>query len=1089
MNRLAKVALALLCLLALAVPAVAQLTTVTAATGSLKIGPTVVSSGTVSIVFTDPTTGDPVSFAVGGGGLSVGVNPQASAYVCTVANGAITGAVGGGSCQVPDDSLTAPANPAISHSITICQTPSSGSIIPTCGVLTGVQGITGSTWNLAAYQPSASASSSVPAGVYTGCGTPTFAANVGAIYFDTCQSPALLYVRSTSSAWTVATAASTAAISAGTGIGVSVASGVTTVTNTAPLSSSALQTILAAAPFGISGAEGCNDNGQQGWGGVVYAIPGTVGQVTCNGYLFTDGTGGIGSSDAQGNLRWALGGMGLPVGQMAAFNGRIGIGSGVNPSDAVAVSQLPASQSAATHQFLKSYSGGSAGTFASGQPAYTDLTGAPMVSVYTYGATGNGTTDNTTALQTALTASQTTQQCLYLPPGTYKTTAMLTFNSSRTLCLRGDSWQNTAIVYQGTGTVDSALKVQQTSGSYWQDVDIRGLGIAANAHASYAFHALQATGTMDTVAFQGGSASAFEGNFWNGQRDLRNLYVGPSFAPTGSSTCVNGITFDNGLSGTSGTYYPSGQFTLTMPIVTGCTGIGLNLPNVSEVTVVNGQISGNHQEMYLNCASPTSGCNAVGTTLINVLLEDGDSVASQVYGNKNHFIELMGATALNVYGSRNVFENSDFGGTLTVKSGAVNNEFRDNYIMLTPTDSGTGTHGEGNTDNTGALLAGNWNRVASTDTNSVLGVSAFGTAATHASTDFDASGAAAARAATGACASGQYETADGTSGPTCAQVAYSQVSGTPSTSTTVNGQTCTLGSTCTVTAPPSAAVAVTLGGLNTTTAPSDAQIPIAQSASAYAPKTVSGDCTLADTGAITCTKTSGTAFGTLATASAVAASGVTSTTAYGAAYGTSGGTGISFATPPTTSGHQFYFGVNPSGSATAPSFIDFLTSPPANIGSSGHNALYMWTNVINVGQLSDQYGNNAFGMGYNGGTGAEEFTPYGSTAAALGSSGRSFKYLYTNIIYNTAAQTTVSCSTSGTAVFSQPEQGSSDKKVLIHMAACLGTASYTFPTAFTNTPSVYASNNVAASVATTVSTTAVTVTGATTTGSLVLEDY
>lgn len=93
---------------------------------------------------------------------------------------------------------------------------------------------------------------------------------------------------------------------------------------------------------------------------------------------------------------------------------------------------------------------------------------------------------------------------------------------------------------------------------------------------------------------------------------------------------------------------------------------------------------------------------------------------------------------------------------------------------------------------------------------------------------------------------------------------------------------------------------------------------------------------------------------------------------------------------------------------------------------------------------------------------------------------------------STANQTTVNCSTSGSATFSQPFQGSSDKRVLIHFSAspaCTGTASYNFPTAFTNTPSVYTINNVAATIATSVSTTAVTVTGATTTGSLVLEDY
>jgi len=87
-----------------------------------------------------------------------------------------------------------------------------------------------------------------------------------------------------------------------------------------------------------------------------------------------------------------------------------------------------------------------------------------------------------------------------------------------------------------------------------------------------------------------------------------------------------------------------------------------------------------------------------------------------------------------------------------------------------------------------------------------------------------------------------------------------------------------------------------------------------------------------------------------------------------------------------------------------------------------------------------------------------------------------------------STQTTVSCSTSGTAVFSQT-QTTVDNRVLIHLSACLGTASYTYPVAYTNTPSVFGSNNVAATVATSVSTSAVTVTGATSTGALVLEDY
>jgi hypothetical protein len=87
-----------------------------------------------------------------------------------------------------------------------------------------------------------------------------------------------------------------------------------------------------------------------------------------------------------------------------------------------------------------------------------------------------------------------------------------------------------------------------------------------------------------------------------------------------------------------------------------------------------------------------------------------------------------------------------------------------------------------------------------------------------------------------------------------------------------------------------------------------------------------------------------------------------------------------------------------------------------------------------------------------------------------------------------AAQTVVNGSSSGTATFSQPFIGSSFKMVVIYCAALSGTASYTFPVAFSKTPNAIATSAVATSVATSVSTTAVTVTGAAT-GFLVLVGY
>jgi hypothetical protein len=95
----------------------------------------------------------------------------------------------------------------------------------------------------------------------------------------------------------------------------------------------------------------------------------------------------------------------------------------------------------------------------------------------------------------------------------------------------------------------------------------------------------------------------------------------------------------------------------------------------------------------------------------------------------------------------------------------------------------------------------------------------------------------------------------------------------------------------------------------------------------------------------------------------------------------------------------------------------------------------------------------------------------------------------TGFIKSSATQTTVSCSTSGTAVFSEPMAGASDKKVLINLAACLGTAIYAFPVAYTNTPGIFASSTVASSVASSVSNTTVIITGTTSTGTIILEAY
>ena len=84
-------------------------------------------------------------------------------------------------------------------------------------------------------------------------------------------------------------------------------------------------------------------------------------------------------------------------------------------------------------------------------------------------------------------------------------------------------------------------------------------------------------------------------------------------------------------------------------------------------------------------------------------------------------------------------------------------------------------------------------------------------------------------------------------------------------------------------------------------------------------------------------------------------------------------------------------------------------------------------------------------------------------------------------------QTVINCSGSGSVIFSQPNQGSSYKNVLVYMAGCSGIASYTFPVSFTYAPQVLSQSLTANT--TTVSTTGVTVVGTSSTGFLELNGF
>ena len=86
-------------------------------------------------------------------------------------------------------------------------------------------------------------------------------------------------------------------------------------------------------------------------------------------------------------------------------------------------------------------------------------------------------------------------------------------------------------------------------------------------------------------------------------------------------------------------------------------------------------------------------------------------------------------------------------------------------------------------------------------------------------------------------------------------------------------------------------------------------------------------------------------------------------------------------------------------------------------------------------------------------------------------------------------QTVVNGSLSGSATFSQPEQRSSYKKVIVYLNGLNGDASYNFPVPFSYTPAIIDTSSLSQSIVTSLSRTNITVSAGIQSGFIILEGY
>jgi polygalacturonase len=342
----------------------------------------------------------------------------------------------------------------------------------------------------------------------------------------------------------------------------------------------------------------------------------------------------------------------------------------------------------------------------------TDMTKLKNYLVYNvkeYGATGDGSTDDTTSINNTIAALPSTNCTLYFPPGIYKVTARLYINAKTNLMIKSD---NAVIATSFNG--DTLYLNSCTRTTFSGDLTINWTGTASQTSNNAL---VLSTSNFTTVKH----LSIF-GDFLNGMK----LLVTSS---AGSTDVWPSIISNNTIRGCRTGIQCAGEYyNLSNNIIYGCISYGVHVNQVGNVSIDNCSITVSNIGIYVaglvnnnsdhgRITSCTLNHNAAANIYLSNLVYSWSIIGNQIWAALGpNRLSITTATSartgsfgiyaencinLNIIGNHIARNNNNIG-----LDGCLLSNISNNHILGAPGVTGAHIAYYGNT-NTGAYGSSN----------------------------------------------------------------------------------------------------------------------------------------------------------------------------------------------------------------------------------------------------------------------------------------------------------------------------------------------------------------------------------------------